>query len=92
MDRSIFKLVPWDVWAALTVAAMVLILAAFDRSPLLGFVLVGLALWAYIAIPHTPRLTYCKIQNVPSQREVRFALDQCANSAWRTEYKIVAAP
>ena len=54
MDRSIFKLVPWDVWAALTVAALVLILAAFDRSPLLGFVLVGLALWAYIAIPHTP--------------------------------------
>ena len=51
---AILKLVPWDVWAAIAVAAVVLILAAFDRSPLLGFVLVGLALWAYIAIPHTP--------------------------------------
>jgi hypothetical protein len=51
---TILKLVPWDVWAAIGVAAMVLILAAFDRSPLLGFVLVGLALWANIAIPYTP--------------------------------------
>lgn len=49
MDRSIFRL-PWDVWAALAVAAMVLILAAFDQSPLLVFLLVGLVLWASIAI------------------------------------------
>jgi hypothetical protein len=55
MDRTILKLVPWDVWAALAVAAMALILAAFDRSPLLGFVLVGLILGAYIAIQNGPR-------------------------------------
>jgi hypothetical protein len=55
MDRTILKLVPWDVWAALAVAAMVLTLAAFDQSPLLKFVLVGLILWAYIAIQNTPR-------------------------------------
>jgi hypothetical protein len=54
MDRTILKLVPWDVWAALAVAAMVLTLAAFDQSPLLKFVLVGLILWAYIAIQNTP--------------------------------------
>jgi hypothetical protein len=50
MDRTIFKLVPGDVWAALAVAAVVLIFAIFDQSPLLVFVLVGLALCAYIAI------------------------------------------
>jgi hypothetical protein len=50
MDRTIFKLAPWAVWAALAVAAMVLILAVVDQSPLLMFVLVGLVLWAYIAI------------------------------------------
>jgi hypothetical protein len=55
MDRTTFKLVPWDVWAALAVAAMVLILAAFNQSPLLKFVLVGLVLWAYIAIQNRPR-------------------------------------
>jgi type IV secretory pathway VirB3-like protein len=55
MDRTIFKRVPWDVWAALAVAAMVLILAAFNQSPLLKFVLVGLVLWAYIAIQNRPR-------------------------------------
>jgi hypothetical protein len=54
MDRSILKLVPWDVWAALAVAAMVLVLAAVNQSPLLMFVLVGLAVWAYIAIQNTP--------------------------------------
>jgi hypothetical protein len=45
MDRTILKLVPWDVWAALAVAGMVLALAAFDQSPLLKVVLVGIALW-----------------------------------------------
>jgi hypothetical protein len=55
MDRTTFKLVPWDVWAALAVAAMVLILAAFNQSPLLKFVMVGLILWAYIEIQNTPR-------------------------------------
>jgi hypothetical protein len=55
MDRTTFKLVPWDVWAALAVAAMVIILAAFNQSPLLKFVMVGLILWAYIEIQNTPR-------------------------------------
>jgi uncharacterized membrane protein YccC len=54
MDRTIFKLVPGDVWAALAVAAVVLIFAIFDQSPLLVFVLVGLALCAYIAIQNRP--------------------------------------
>jgi hypothetical protein len=51
MDGSIFKIVPWDVWAAIAVAAMVLIRAVFDGSPLLMFMLVGLAVCAYMAIP-----------------------------------------
>jgi hypothetical protein len=55
MDGSIFKIVPRDVWAAIAVAAMVLIRAVFDGSPLLMFVLVGLAVWAYIAILNSPR-------------------------------------
>jgi hypothetical protein len=56
MDRTILKLVPWDVWAALAVAAMVLALAAFDQSPLLKVVLVGIALWvAYLAMQNGPR-------------------------------------
>jgi hypothetical protein len=50
MDGRIFKIVPWDVWAAIAVAAVVLIHAVFDRSPLLMFVLVGLAVCAYMAI------------------------------------------
>ena len=50
MDGSIFKIVPWDVWAAIAVAAMVLIRAVFDGSPLLMFMLVGLAVCAYMAI------------------------------------------
>jgi hypothetical protein len=50
MDRSIFKLVPWDVWAAIAFASLVLVLAIFDQSPLLMFVLVGLAVCAYMAI------------------------------------------
>jgi hypothetical protein len=55
MDRTIFKFVPWDVWAALAVAAIVLILAAFNQSPLLQLVLVGIGLWAgYIAIHNRP--------------------------------------
>jgi hypothetical protein len=54
MDGSIFKIVPRDVWAAIAVAAMVLVRAIFDGSPLLMFVLVGLAVWAYIAILNTP--------------------------------------
>jgi hypothetical protein len=52
MDRSIFKLVPWDVWAALTVAVIVLILAAFDHSPLLIVVLA--ATGVYLTIQNTP--------------------------------------
>jgi hypothetical protein len=52
MDRSIFQLVPWDVWAALAVAVMVLILSVFDHSPLLIGVLAGIA--AYIAIQKRP--------------------------------------
>jgi hypothetical protein len=50
MDGRIFKIVPWDVWAAIAVAAVVLINAVFDRSPLLMFVLFGLAVCAYMAI------------------------------------------
>ena len=50
MDRTTFRLVPWDVWAVLVVAALVLIRSVFDQSPLLMFVLFGLAVWAYIAI------------------------------------------
>jgi hypothetical protein len=52
MDRSIFQLVPWDVWAALAVAVMVLIFSVFDHSPLLIGVLAGTA--AYIAIQKRP--------------------------------------
>jgi hypothetical protein len=52
MDRSIFKLVPWDVWAALAVAVMVLILAAYDHSPLLIVVLAATAV--YITIQNRP--------------------------------------
>jgi hypothetical protein len=52
MDRSIFKVVPWDVWAALAVAVMVLILSVFDHSPLLIGVLAGIAV--YIAIQKRP--------------------------------------
>jgi hypothetical protein len=52
MDRSIFKLVPWDVWAALAVAVMVLILSVFDHSPLLIGVLAGIAV--YIAMQKRP--------------------------------------
>jgi hypothetical protein len=52
MDRSILKLVPWDVWAAIAVAATVLILAVSGRSPLLIVVLAAIA--AYIAIQNTP--------------------------------------
>jgi hypothetical protein len=53
MDRV--KLIPWDVWAALAVAATVLILAVFNESPLLKFLLIGLALWACIAFRNKPR-------------------------------------
>jgi hypothetical protein len=52
MDRTIFKLVPWDVWAALAVAVMVLIRAVFDQSPLLIVVLAATAV--YIAIQNRP--------------------------------------
>jgi asparagine N-glycosylation enzyme membrane subunit Stt3 len=52
MDRSILKLVPGDVWAALAVAVMVLILAAYDHSPLLIVVLAATAV--YITIQDTP--------------------------------------
>ena len=52
MDRSIFKLVPWDVWAALAVAVMVLILADYDHSPLLIVVLAATAV--YITIQNRP--------------------------------------
>jgi hypothetical protein len=52
MDRTIFKLVPWDVWAALAAAVMLLILAVFDHSPLLIVVLTAIAI--YIAIPNRP--------------------------------------
>jgi hypothetical protein len=52
MDRTIFKLVPWDVWAALAAAVMLLILAVFDHSPLLIVVLTAIA--TYIAIPNRP--------------------------------------
>jgi hypothetical protein len=55
LDRTIFKLVPWDVWAALAVAAMVLILAVFDHSPLLIVVLAATAV-------------YCAIENRPYDR------------------------
>jgi hypothetical protein len=56
MDRTILKRVPWDVWAALAVAAMVLALSAFDQSPLLKVVLVGTALWVvYLAMQNGPR-------------------------------------
>jgi hypothetical protein len=48
MDRSIFKIVPWDVWAAVAVAAMALILAVLGHSPLLIVVLAAIA--AYMAI------------------------------------------
>lgn len=50
MDGRIFKIVPWDVWAAIAIAVVVLIRAVVDRSPLLMFVLVGLAVCAYMAI------------------------------------------
>ena len=53
MDRTIFKLVPWDVWAALAAAVMLLILAVFDHSPLLIVVLTAIA--TYIAMPNRPR-------------------------------------
>jgi hypothetical protein len=52
MDRTIFKLVPWDVWAALAAAVMLLILAVFHHSPLLIVVLTAIA--TYIAIPNRP--------------------------------------
>jgi hypothetical protein len=58
MDRTIFKLVPWDVWAALAVAAMVVVLAVTDQSPLLVFVLVGLVFCAYVAIQDTVHRRY----------------------------------
>ena len=41
----------WDIWAVFAIAVVAVILAVvFDRSPLLVFTLVALALCAYIAI------------------------------------------
>ena len=49
--RAIPTVITWDVWAAAAIAAVGIILAVvFDQSPLLVFILVGLALCAYIAI------------------------------------------
>jgi type IV secretory pathway VirB3-like protein len=74
MGRSILKLVPWDVWAALAVAAMVLVLAAFNQSPLLKFVLVGLVLWAYIAIQNRPRYRDQRIASFKMCRRLHVSL------------------
>jgi hypothetical protein len=54
MDHT--KLIPGDVWAALAIAAGVLILSVFNRSPLLTFVLVGLGIWAgyYVTMQNRP--------------------------------------
>src|SRR5262245_66589337 len=42
--RAILKGIPWDVWVALAIAAVAVVLAAvFDQSPLLVFMLVALA-------------------------------------------------
>jgi len=42
--------VSWDTWVAFAIAAVGIILAVvYDQSPLVVFVLVGLALCAYIA-------------------------------------------
>jgi hypothetical protein len=47
----ILKVIPWDVWAALAIAVMAVVLAVvFNQSPLLVFFLVALALCAYIAM------------------------------------------
>ena len=47
--RDILK--AWDIWAVFAIAVVAVILAVvFDRSPLLVFTLVALALCAYIAI------------------------------------------
>src|SRR5262245_25202811 len=49
--RAILKGISWDIWVALAIAAVAVVLAVvFDQSPLLVFMLVALALCAYIAI------------------------------------------
>jgi hypothetical protein len=49
--RAIFRVISWDVWAAVAIAVAAIVSAVlFDQSPLLVFILVGSALCAYIAI------------------------------------------
>ena len=52
--RAMLTAISWDVWAAVAISAVGIILAVvYDQSPLLVFILVGLALCAYIAIRNT---------------------------------------
>jgi hypothetical protein len=75
MDRTILKLVPWDVWAGLAVAAMVLILACVRSVATLRFRtgwVNSLGLHRDPEWASLPRLTLLQAC------ELRFALDQCA--------------
>jgi len=51
LEARIFTAISWDVWVAVAIAAVAIVLAVlFEQSPLLVFILVGSALCAYIAI------------------------------------------